>query len=331
MLTKLKGLSRRAKIALGSGLALLVAAGAGLGIWQPWNQQAEPAEEPDSRPQQVVQQPQAPAEKTLSVKAGGEEVPCTLYEGDGWSIYVPDGWTAAGGAAGGVTLSGSGAALEVAQDRQPAAYDGTFVCAAAGESGGKELRFYAGDGTNGSWTVSCGAPGGADWQGSEKLLTALTRTLKVGDQEIFADSFVLPQEPDWQVAEGMTVLFQDKDGVILDDKVQGAVEGYMLSWPEETKAAYTGQYRLNAINWSCTFTGLTDGYIDVFEADVSYQAAEGGDGRALAGDVLVENGWAHPARGVLLAVYHDGGTVEKTRWLDGNAAADWAELAGLLA
>lgn len=329
MLTKLKGLSKRAKIALGSGLALLVAAGAGLGIWQS-SQRAEPAEEPDSRPQQV-QQPQAPEEKRLSVKAGSEEVPCTLYQGDGWSIYVPDGWTAAGGAAGGVTLSGSGAALEVARDRQPAAYDGTFVCAAAGEGGGKQLHFYAGDGTNGSWTVSCGAPGGADWQESEKLLTALARTLKTGDREPFSASFVLPQEPDWQRAEGLTVLFLDKDGFVLDDKVQGAVEGYMLSWPDETKAAYTGQYRLNAIGWSCTFTGLTDGYIDVFEADVSYQTAEGGDGRTLAGDVPVEDGWARPARGVLLAVYHDGGSVEKTKWLDGSAAGSWAELAGLLA
>ena len=70
---------------------------------------------------------------------------------------------------------------------------------------------------------------------------------------------MLPTEPDWQEAEGLTVLFLDKDGYVLDDKVQSAVESYMLSWSDEIKAAHTGQYRINGISWHSTFTGLRDG------------------------------------------------------------------------
>ena len=127
---------------------------------------------------------------------------------------------------------------------------------------------------------------------------------------------MLPAEPDWQEAEGLTVLFLDKDGYVLDDKIQNAVESYMLSWPDETKAAHTGQYRVNGIGWHSTFTGLRDGYIDVFRASVSYEQTGGG--------------WSLPTEGVLAAVYHDGGSVEKTKWLDESVVRSLPELAAQL-
>lgn len=313
MLTKLKGLSARAKIALGSGLALLIAAGVGLGLWQPWNQEQEPQNEP-VRQVEPAPAPQPPAEKQLSVKAGSENVACTLYEGDGWSVYVPDGWTVSG-TPDGIVMNDGAAALEVSQERQ-AAYDGTFVSAWASANGGKALTFYAGDGSGGGWNVTFGPTDSESFQKYEKLAAALARTLKAGDKEPFGESFVLPAEPDWQKAEGLTVLFLDKDGYVLDDKVHSAVESFMLAWPDETKAAYTGQYRLNGISWAYTFTGLGDGYIDVFRADVSYEQAGGG--------------WSQPEGGVLAAVYHDGGSVEKTKWLDESAVRSLPELAAQL-
>lgn len=312
MLTKLKGLSKRAKIALGSGLALLVAAGAGLGIWQPWNQAEEPRTEPVEQTEPAPA-PQPPAEKQLSVKAGGEEVPCTLYQGDGWSIFVPDGWTVSG-TPDGIAVNDGATVLEVAQERQ-AGYEGTFVAAWASESG-RAMTFYASQGSGGGWSVTFGPLDGEGWRKYEKLAAALARTLKAGDWEPFAESFVLPTEPDWQEAEGLTVLFLDKDGYVLDDTVQNAVESYMLSWTDETKAAYTGQYRIDGIGWHSTFTGLRDGYIDVFRASVAYEQANGG--------------WSQPEEGVLAAVYHDGGSVEKTKWLDESAVRSLPELAAQL-
>lgn len=313
MLTKLKGLSTRAKAALGSGLALLIAAGVGLGVWQPWNQTEPPPEDPVDQVQPAPA-PQPPAEKQLSVKVGSEDVPCTLYEGDGWSICVPDGWTVSA-TPDGIAMNDGATVLEVARERQ-AGYDGAFVTAWAGENGGKALTFYASEGTDGGWSVTFGPADGEGWRKYEKLAAALARTLKTGDKEPFADSFVLPAEPDWQEAEGLTVLFLDKDGYVLDDKVQSAVESYMLSWSDELKAAHTGQYRVNGISWHSTFTGLRDGYIDVFRASVSYEQTGGS--------------WTLPTEGVLAAVYHDGGSVEKTKWLDESVVRSLPELAAQL-
>ena len=194
MLKNLKGLSTRANIALGSGLALLIAAGVGLGVWQPWNQDEEPPKEPVNQTEPAPA-PQPPAEKQLSVKVGSEDVPCTLYEGDGWSIYVPDGWTVSG-TPDGIAINDGATVLEVAQERQ-AGYDGTFVTAWAGENGTKALTFYASEGAGGGWSVTFGPADDEGWRKYEKLAAALARTLKAGDKEPFADSFVLPAEPDW--------------------------------------------------------------------------------------------------------------------------------------
>ena len=292
MLTKLKGLSTQAKVAIGAGLAALLALGIGVAVWQPWNQPEEPDPDPAVDQQEPVL-PQEPAEKSLSVKAGGEEVPCTLYEGAGWSIYMPEGWTAApaAGGNGAVFTSPDGAEMTV----DFASVDGgtgLFASVApAADQNSKQLQFCSGSG-EGSPVVTGQAPK-SQWNRYEKLFTALAKTLTVGTETPFAENYTIPQEPDWQVAEGMTVLFQDKDGVILDDMAEKAVEDYMRSWPEEDHALYTGQYRVNGIDWAASYTGLAEEYIDVFRARVQYRIAADAEEAVKALDgVTVADGWA---------------------------------------
>lgn len=308
MLEKLKGLSTRAKIAVASGAALLVAAGIGLAVWQPWNQAEEPPAEP-APPQQVDQQPQPPAEKGLSVKAGNEEIACTLYEGTGWSVYVPEDWTAEKlGENGALFSSPDGAQMSV-RFEAGSDYSGSFINLSAGDGGENILQFYQGSG-EGSPVVEGNAPEG-QWTRYGRLFAALARTLTVGQEKPFEESFVMPQEPDWQEAEGYTVLFLDKDGFVVDEKVQDAVEGYMRTWPVESRPDYTGQYRVNDIQWAGSYTGVArDGYIDVFRADVQYRLKEG----AAPEGVQAVNGWASMGEDVYLAIIHDGGSVDETKW-----------------
>lgn len=328
MLTKLKELSTQAKVAIGAGLAALLAIGIGVAVWQPWNQTKEPDPDPavDQREPVTSQQP---AEKGLSVKAGGEEVPCTLYEGTGWTIYVPEGWEGkAAGENGAVFTSPDGAEMEVGF--QPVdGGAGLFISLAAEEGNGKQLQFCDGSG-EGSPVITGRAPQ-SQWNRYEKLFTALAKTLTVGTQTPFAGSFAVPQEPDWQVAAGDTVLFLDKDGVVLDDRVQEAVEDYMRSWPEEDRAIYTGQYRINGIDWTASYTGLTDGYIDIFRARVQYRVAADGEEAAKAREgVTVVDGWASLPDSVYLVVAHDGGNVEKTQAVVAPEPKDWVGFANLL-
>lgn len=324
MLTNIKNLSTKAKIALGAAAALLVAAGVGLAVWQPWNQ-AEPApEDPVNTPQQV-QTPAEPENQGPKLQVGNESVDCTVYSGTGWSIYVPEDWDARETERG---AAFGGGAMEVVHGDE-AAYEGTFVSLAPGKNGGLTRMFYTGDGAGGSWTVTCAAPDGDSWREVDKLTAELARTLKVGEDHPFAASYVLPAEPDWQEAEGMTVLFLDKDGFVLDEKVREAAEEFMLSWSEETKQLYTGQYRVEEITWDSSYTGLAEGYIDVFRAAVACEAAEGAEEAIKAGGGSVRDGWAET--GIRLAVYHDGGSVERTEWLDGGASETWPAIAAALA
>lgn len=332
MLEKLKALSAKAKIGIASGAVLLAAAGVGLGVTQPWNQ-PEPSQ-PDPPP---VQQPtsQGPAEKkepALSVRAGNEVVPCTLYEGDGWSIYLPENWTAQKEGNNNALLdSGDGAQLSVSF-LPGSDYAGSFVNLSNGENERDlTLQFFQGIG-EGSPSVSGSGPE-SRWDFYSKLFIALARTLTVGDEKPFGEVYIIPQKPDWQKAEGKSVLFLDKDGYIMDDKVQEAVEDYMQSWPQETRANYTGQYRVNGLQWAGSYTGITeDGYIDVFRADAQYRVAEGGEEKLKAQDsgMQIVNGWTSGLESVYLAVSHDGGSVDKTQGITTNNVVDWASFAGLL-
>ena len=266
MLEKLKALSTQAKIAAVAGITAVTTLAVGVAVMQPWNRSVEPPAEPDAQMQQTVE-PAAPAEKGLSVKANGEEVPCTLYEGTGWSVYVPESWETVGavGQNGALFRSPDGAEMEVGF--QPVGGDtGAFFSLAAVDGTERQLQFCDGSGEGSPVLMGRASKSQMDRYG--KLFLALAKTLTVGAQSPFAGSYVLPWEPDWQTAEGNTVLFIGKDGIILDSMVQKAVEDNMRSWPAEDRTVYTGQYRVNGIDWAASYTGLTDGYIDVFNSRV---------------------------------------------------------------
>ena len=77
MLEKLKSLSMQAKIGIASGAVLLAAAGVGLGITQPWNQQETQQPDPPPVQEQLPPEKGQKPDETLSVRAGNEIVPCT--------------------------------------------------------------------------------------------------------------------------------------------------------------------------------------------------------------------------------------------------------------
>lgn len=324
MWEKVKNLSTGVKAGIIGGTVLLAAAGIGLGITQPWNRPAEVPEDPDIR-QQEPAQPLKEPEKGLSLSVDGKEIPCVLYEGTGWSIYVPEDWsTEQLGENGGLFSSGDGAQLSV-RFEPGSSYSGRFInLSAAGDS--RVLQFYHGSG-EGSPVVE-GSVSAAKWDEYDRLFVAMARTLTVGDAQPFKESYVIPQEPDWQTADGLTVLFLDKDGYVVDDSVQETIESFMEGWPEEDREVYTGQYRINALTWAASYTGITkDGFVDVFRADVQYRVR---DGAAPAG-VNVVNGWADLGSGAYLAVFHDGGTVSQTKGVMSALEDGWTGFASQIA
>lgn len=321
-----RNLSRGAKAGVIAGVAALAAVGVGLGVWQPWNQ-PEPPEDPAPVQQQAPAAPREPAAEELSVRANGEKVVCTLYEGDGWSVYVPEGWSAEElGGNGGLFSAGDGAQMSV--QFLPGSGCGERFVNLSGNGGDRTLQFF--DGTGAEKPSLLGNAPEHQWDRYGKLFTALARTLTVEGDKPFAESYIIPEEPDWQEAEGLTVLFLDKDGYIIDEKARGAVEEYMRSWPAEDREIYTGQYRINGIDWAGSYTGIArEGFIDVFRVRAQYRLAEGGEEKLLARDngARVADGWASTLETLLLAVRHDGGIVERTQWLTAADAVDWADLA----
>ena len=323
MLDKLKNLSTAAKVGIAGGAVLLAAGGVGLGITQPWNQSAQEVDNaPPPVQQQLPQDTQQPEEPSLSVRAGNQVVPCSLYEGDGWSIYLPEGWNAQKMGDNNAVLSSDDGA-EVQVDFLPGSeFSGGFVNLSADDADENDhvLQFFQGTG-EGSPSVTGSGPK-SQWDFYGKLFIALARTLTVGDEKPFGEFYIIPQEPDWQEAEGKTVLFLDKDGYIVDDKIQNAVESYMQAWPDEARPDYTGQYRVNDIQWASSYTGITEeGYIDVFRADVQYKLKDG----VSAEDAV--NGWARTGDEVYTALFHDGGFVEKTQSIVTEGNANWEDFA----
>lgn len=324
MLETLRNLSGKAKAGIIGGVVLLAAAGIGVGVWQPWNQPEDLPDEPDDQRQEELREPEKKPDKGLSLQVSGEKVPCVLYEGDGWSIYVPEAWTTEKlGENGGLFASPDGAQLSVRFEPE-SVYTGSFVnLSAAGD--GKLLQFYSGSG-QGSPVVE-GSASQAKWDQYDRLFVAMARTLTVGDETPFAENYVIPVEPDWETAEGMTVLYLDKDGYIVDGQVQAEIERNMESWPVEDREVYTGQYRINSLAWAGSYTGLAkDGFVDVFRADVQYRVAEGANPEGAA----VANGWASRGDGIYLALTHDGGTVSRTQGSASGLEKGWAGLAAEL-
>lgn len=329
MMDKIKGLSSGAKAGIVGGAVLVAAAGVGLGVTQPWNQAEPVAVDPPPVQDVAPQEPVSTEEKKLSVRAGNDVVDCVLFEGDGWSIYVPEGWsTEPMNENGGRFVSEDGAVLEVGF--LDGGFEGSFVNLSPGEKT-EMLQFYSNMGETSPLVSGVGAE--SKWSFYSKLFTALARTLTVGEDSPFGEVYIIPQIPDWQRAEGKTVLFLDKDGFVVDDRVQDFVETYMKGWSDEEKACYTGQYRVNDIQWAGTYTGITEeGYVDVFKARVQYRVAQGGEEALLKADggVKIVDGWASDLNSVFLVLFHDGGSVERSQGIASADVQDWVTFATLL-
>jgi len=319
-------LTKKAKIALAGGGAGLLALAVALGVWQPWDMEppADPAD-----PQQQVGEVLPPAdsggEEGLSLTVGGKKIPCVLHEGDGWSIYVPADWTVEAGENGGIfSAPGDTARLEVIRGAS-GPWEGAFVSAYPQHLSAVETwltrHFYVG-GAGSSWEVVCAAPEEA-WDGHQRLLTALARTLTVGEDKPFSGLSPVASQPDWQLHQGETLLWMDKDANVVDDVVEEHIVTEMMAWDAETRRSYTGQYRLEDIVWSGSYTCLTDeGYVDVFTVPFAYKVAEDMEESVVPRDGMVlGEGWLVDAGRLRVALLHDGSAVERVIFLRTDAAA----------
>lgn len=321
----IKEWTKKQKIIAGSAAGAVLALAVVLGVWQPWRAQ-EPERDPAPQPPRQ-EEPEQPEEEKLTLTVGLEEIPCVIYEGEGWSVYVPETWTVDADGNGGVfTDPASEARMEVVRE-VPAQYIGTFLFASREALSENEdwllRRFYTGDLLSGAWAVTCQAPEEA-WEDQEKLLTALARTFTAGEARPFDGLYPVASEPSWQTVDGDVVLWLDKDGYPVKADAEAFVEAEMLAWPSETKALFTGQYRLDDLRWSGSYTCVEGReYIDVFQFGVRYEVApdkleERQAALAEAGDeALLSEGWE--ARGgapLSVAVFHDGGDVAEVRVLE---------------
>lgn len=328
----MKKLSKRAKIWLFSGLGALVVLAVVLAVWQPWKEPEEPSQ--PQGPGQPVEQDKEPEEKGLTLTVGNEEIPAVRYTGEGWSILIPETWKRE-------TVDGSGVFTQDEERGGPqvlisrsSGYFGTFMSLAPeeGEDGpGLVRRFYTG-GADESWQVSCRAQT-RDWAQADKLMTAVARSFTLGEETPFARLYPAAVEPDWQNDEGHTALFLDKSGYLVEEGASDAVRDHMLAWSDEVKKCFTGQYRLEDLTWAGSYTGLGEGYIDIFTAPVWYERAQGEElPLILESDRVQKDGWLQDWERLAAAVCHDGSEVTDKLflWLSDETPGE-PVLAGLLA
>jgi len=326
----MKNLSKKARIALGTGGAGLLALAVALGIWQPWNKEPEEEKDPPQQ-QQEVKPPKEEKGPTLTV--GGEKIPCTIYEGDGWSIYVPEGWTVDGSEAkDGIWKmypdeddKDTYLAVECSHE---SAYAGSFVGAYQHMSDTERYLvrlFHTGAAGGLGWNVTCRMPEG-EWDSRQKLMTAMARTLTVGEEKPFSALSPVASEPQWQSIDGQTILWMDKDGYVVDDEAKKFVEEEMLEWTDETKSQLTGKYRLANLHWAGSYTCLPGReYVDVFQFGVRYEVAPGKEEERRAAlaesgwEDLLEDGWQARSRYPMnVVIFHDGSAVEEVRVFQSN-------------
>ena len=226
----IKEWTKKQKIIAGSAAGAVLALAVVLGVWQPWRA-PEPERDPAPQPPRQ-EEPEQPEEEKLTLTVGLEEIPCVIYEGDGWSVYVPETWTVDADGNGGVfTDPASEARMEVVREA-PAQYIGTFLFASREALSENEdwllRRFYTGDLLSGAWAVTCQAPEEA-WEDQEKLLTALARTFTAGEARPFDGLYPVASEPSWQTVDGDVVLWLDKDGYPVEADAEEFVEAAGLA------------------------------------------------------------------------------------------------------
>lgn len=329
----MNNLSKKARIALASGGAGLLALAVALGIWQPWNKK-EPEEEQKEPPQQQQEVKPPKEEQGPSLTVGGEKIPCAIYEGEGWSIYVPEGWTVDDSEAkDGIwkmypDAGDKGAYLEVGHGHE-AVYAGSFVGAYPVDLSDTERYlvrvFHAGAAGEPDWDVTCHMPR-EEWDSLQKLMTAMVRTLTVGEEKPFSGLSPVASEPQWQSIDGLTILWMDKDGYVVDDEAKKFVEEEMLDWTDGTKSQLTGKYRLANLHWAGSYTCLPGReYVDVFQFGVRYEVAPGQEEERRAAlaesgwEDLLEDGWQARSRYPMnVVIFHDGSAVEEVRVFQSN-------------
>lgn len=288
--------------------------GGGLMLWQPWNRQAKDETPPPVVEQPEQQQPEEEIKPDLTITVGGQKVDCMLYRGDGWTIPYPMDWTVEEDGDSVHFLppesSKDGSCLTVAKSDKPT-YTGAFISANQIEVGGEdgfERLFYYGDARG--FDVSCKMTD-EDVEVWEKTMTAMARTMTVGDERPFASLYPMASEPEWQVVDGEVVLFLDKDGVDVESIAEAAVRSRMMSWSNEKKMNFTGQYRLGDPQWASSYTCVVEEYVDVFTIPVEYQVVSGkADEVDLEEGQVIRNGWLSDEKTLLyVVVYHDGSSV----------------------
>lgn len=307
----------RQKIVTGAiALGAVALVGGGLLLWQPWNA-SNNNDTPDPPPVEDMPLVEDEVKPDLTITVGGKKVDCMLYRGDGWTMPYPMDWTVeeGDGVVSFIPPDGStdGTCLTVTISQEPV-FNGAFISAGVkdfdGEEGFERL-FYTGDARG--YDVACKMKE-ADVEAHEKTMTAMARTMTVGDERPFASLYPMASEPEWQVIDGETVLFMDKDGVDMDSIANAAVQGYMSSWSNEKKVNFTGKYRFDAPTWVNSYTCVVEDYVDVFAMTVEYQVVSGSAENVVLGEgQQIRNGWLSDAGNVLyIVVFHDGSSVTRT-------------------
>lgn len=316
---KWSALTNAAKGGIIAGGVALAALAVGLGVTQPWKPQA-PAGQDTQVQQPQDHQPEGPSkdepEPEAVVTVGKDDIPCTVYEGEGWSILVPEDWTMDGGTMypAGEAPDSDGVYVSVSM-KDGAAYKDAYVSIASRDNA-LERVFHTAS-ANRRWEVACRAPRDR-WDDAQQLMKALARTFTVDGKKPFETLNPVASEPDWQTAEGSTVLWMDKDGYIVSQDAEDFAQRQMSGWTDEEKAVYTGQYKVEDLSWAANYTCLPgDEYADVFRCRIRYEVAVGrqADAAELLGDAgTVEDGWADTGS-VDIVLFHDGGAVGEVKTL----------------
>ena len=313
MLQSLKNLSKAKKIGIGAGAGVLAVLLAVMAVWQPWKQEEAPPEDDQQGVTDQVQKPggaQENEEKPVTLRVGNKEIPCVIYEGDGWSVYVPEDWTAEkDGEAAARFTSPEGASAYVVRLRETSGLADTYASLYPGE-GTMNREFYTGDGQNG-WHLTFSAPVDR-WEDFDHLFRAIARTGELDGEKPFDAWTPMPEEPDWQNIDGDTLIFTDKDGVPVSDTAEEAVRARMLSWSPERKAAVTGRYDFE-LAWRGSYVQLGENQLtDVFGSQVAYEIKAGQEENVSpTGGEGIENGWLKESSDLYLIATQNGGPVEK--------------------
>ena len=319
-------LTKKAKgIIAGAGVGL-AALGAGLGIWQPWvDKTPDPVPPVDVQP--ADPKPVVKEEEKLTITAGRDKITCILYEGDGWSIYVPEEWVIDAGENGGKFMAGEGEdapKVEVIQSK-PAVYEGKFVSfmpAALDADTTWQVRTFYAEKDGSGWEVMCQADENV-WSEYQYVMNAMARTFSVDGEMIFSGMSPLAGEPEWQITGEGTVLWLDKDGVVVDDAAKEVIAAQMLTWSDETKANFTGRCRMEDLTWAASYTCVAEGeYLEVFETRVWYEVTAGRENEVLKdSDMVLQDGCVCASAATYAVVCHDGSAVKSVEVLEDSLNA----------